>query len=508
MNYDSPSDRTVTERAIKRTLIIGFAAFVSYAYFYGGGGYNQNTRFDLVRAIVERGTLSIDAYQENTGDKAFKDGHYYCDKAPGQPLLAVPVAMFARSAMRASGVDPLSASSLVTLSCICTLFSVALPAAVACACLYWIALRLGASTNAAAFGALGMGLGSPMWAYATLFWAHALAGACLLFAFAAVLRLNGEAAGGEVLWGFVAGLMAGWATVTEYPAAPASAIIALFAVARVWTGGWSRRVRIASGVAAGALICIAVLMLYQRATFGSALHTGYAYEYEVGDFPCTSQGFLGIKLPRLHVAFKLLFGLERGLFVSAPVAMVAVAGLRWLQKRPATRVPGYTAAAIFVYYLLFNASYCEWSAGWSYGPRYMAAGIALLCVGLAPAWDHFRKNGRRILLGLLAVSVLFSLIAVSTTPQPASQYRSPMIQLLWPSFWSGNLALNQSSMLAPFDADADDAPGAFNLGQLMGLHGLASLLPLLAVWALAGMVWVKTKECGEKRMQVSEQVRK
>jgi hypothetical protein len=143
MNYDSPSDRTVTERAIKRTLIIGFAAFVSYAYFYGGGGYNQNTRFDLVRAIVERGTLSIDAYQENTGDKAFKDGHYYCDKAPGQPLLAVPVAMFARSAMRASGVDPLSASSLVTLSCICTLFSVALPAAVACACLYWdrVALR-------------------------------------------------------------------------------------------------------------------------------------------------------------------------------------------------------------------------------------------------------------------------------------------------------------------------------------------------------------------------------
>jgi hypothetical protein len=83
-----------------------------------------------------------------------------------------------------------------------------------------------------------------------------------------------------------------------------------------------------------------------------------------------------------------------------------------------------------------------------------------------------------------------------------------MIQLLWPSFWSGNLALNQSSMLAPFDADTDDAPGAFNLGQLMGLHGLASLLPLLAVWALAGMVWVKTKECGEKRMQVSEQVRK
>jgi hypothetical protein len=32
--------------------------------------------------------------------------------------------------------------------------------------------------------------------------------------------------------------------------------------------------------------------------------------------------------------------------------------------------------------------------------------------------------------------------------------------------------------------------GAFNLGELAGLHGLASLIPLLAVWALAAVLWV------------------
>src|SRR5271165_335984 len=507
MKYDSPSLFANSARAPKQALLIGLVAFVSYAYFYSGGGWNQNTRFDLVRAVVERGTLSIDAYHQNTGDKVFKDGHYYSDKAPGQPLLAVPAALATRAATHAGRRNPLSARSLVALAYICTLFSAALPTALACVCLYWIALRLGTSTNAAAFGALAMGLGSPMWAYATLFWAHALAGACLLFAFAAVLKLDPQNAGREAFWGFIVGLMAGWATVTEYPAAPASAILGLFAIARVWPSGWPRRLRVACGVAGGALLCVLVLVLYLRATFGSALHTSYSY-YDPDAFPWMNRGFHGLRYPRVDVVFKLLFGLKRGLFVAAPVLVAAPLGVWLLWKGHATRAAGLTAAAVFTYYLLFNASFGEWSAGWSYGPRYMAAGIPLLCVGLAPAWDHFHKYGRRVCVALLVASILFSLIAVSTTPQPPFEYRSPMTQLLWPSFWSGHLALERTSMLTNSDLDAGGAHGAFNLGQLMGLRGLASLLPLLAVWMSAVAVWVRMREREEMRMQVGQQTGK
>ncbi len=56
---------------------------VSYAYFYQGGGWNQNSRFALVRAMTERDTLQIDAYREATGDRAVWNGHFYSDKAPG-----------------------------------------------------------------------------------------------------------------------------------------------------------------------------------------------------------------------------------------------------------------------------------------------------------------------------------------------------------------------------------------------------------------------------------------
>src|SRR5437016_13614268 len=90
----------------KRALLIAMVLFVSYAYFYAGGGWNQNSRFDLIRAIVEQGTLRIDAYHDNTRDKAIFRGHYYSDKAPGLALLGVPIVAVARPVLRAAGVDP------------------------------------------------------------------------------------------------------------------------------------------------------------------------------------------------------------------------------------------------------------------------------------------------------------------------------------------------------------------------------------------------------------------
>ena len=45
---------------------IGVVLSLSYGYFYQGGGWNQNTRLDVIRAVTEHGTLRIDAYAANT----------------------------------------------------------------------------------------------------------------------------------------------------------------------------------------------------------------------------------------------------------------------------------------------------------------------------------------------------------------------------------------------------------------------------------------------------------
>ena len=73
-----------------RGLLIAAVLFLSYAYFYQGTGWNQDSHFALARALVERHTVSIDHYQNTTGDKAYYEGHYYSDKAPGLSLAALP----------------------------------------------------------------------------------------------------------------------------------------------------------------------------------------------------------------------------------------------------------------------------------------------------------------------------------------------------------------------------------------------------------------------------------
>ncbi len=457
----------------------------SFMYFYEGGGWNQNSRFDLLRAIIEQHTLRIDAYHENTQDVAHFQGHYYSDKAPGLVFLAVPVAVVTRPVLSAVGLDPQSARGEFALSYIVGAFAVALPAALAGVCLFFLGLRFGAGCTGGAFSALLMCIGTPIWAYASLFWAHALVGACLVFAFAAALKLGDSSS--EFGWALVVGLAAGWATVTEYPAAPASAALAFLAMSQVWSRGRRPRWRVVAGVGVGALICLAVLLGYLHAAFG-AFRPSYSY-YDPNSFSfMQQQGYMGLTYPHPDRLLKLLFGCARGLFFASPVCLAAAVGLWWLKS--SNRAAAVVAGGIVAYYFLFNSSFYWWKAGLSFGPRYAGAAIPLLCLGLAVVWDRAGLAGRRVLLGFATMSVLVTSMAVSTTSQLAMQDSCPMVHATWPAFWAGKMALNRDSMLTVSEA-AGGKYGAFNLGQLLGLRGLASLIPLFAVWGFAGLVWAR-----------------
>jgi hypothetical protein len=207
---------------------------------------------------------------------------------------------------------------------------------------------------------------------------------------------------------------------------------------------------------------------------------------------------MGLTYPRVDVMLKLLFGCRRGLFFMAPVLVTAPFGLRILWKNNSTRYAGMAAAAIAVYYFLFNASFWVWTAGWSYGPRYMAAGVPLLCLGLAPSWCQATRLWKKALAAMAACGGLFALMAVSTTPQPPDQFHCPLMEVIIPSFWAGRLALTRGSMLMV----AEDIPfgthGSFNLGQLVGFDGLASLMPLFAMWGLAVIAWKRLDSASAK----------
>jgi hypothetical protein len=63
-------------------LRVFFFLFLTYAQFFQNASWGSASRFDLARALAEHRTIRIDAYHENTGDKAIANGHTYTDKAP------------------------------------------------------------------------------------------------------------------------------------------------------------------------------------------------------------------------------------------------------------------------------------------------------------------------------------------------------------------------------------------------------------------------------------------
>src|SRR5688572_2486256 len=203
-------------------------ALGTYAYFFQGGGWNQNSRFNLVRSIVEQHTIVVDDYVHNTGDLAQRDGHYYCDKAPGVSILAVPV--YAAVHPFAGGQRP--RGRLVNAGAyLATVWAVGLPSALATVMVYRLAQVVGASLAPAAAIALAYAFGTLALPYSTLFYGHQLAAAVLVIAFGQLARARHEAIPMTAPRLFAVGLLLGVGVTVEYPAALGAGAIGLYAAA-------------------------------------------------------------------------------------------------------------------------------------------------------------------------------------------------------------------------------------------------------------------------------------
>ena len=471
----------------RTAVVLGAALFISYAYFYQAGGWNQNSRFALVRGILEQHTLRIDDYQLHTGDKAIWEGHYYSDKPPGTSLMVLPPVAIARAISRAAGVDPGSFPGIAWTSYVAAVFSAGLFTVLAAVMVFFVGVRWGFSTGAALFAGAAYGLAGPAWSYATLFMSHGVTAGCLMAAFYAAFTITDRRQDRRTTWAILLGVSAGWAVVTEFQAAIPAAVICLAAVVRVRRHAPGEAMRVAALVAAGGAVCASVLFTYNILAFGSPFHLGYSSEE---GFEHLRTGFFGITYPRWWTMRELLIGEYRGIVPFAPLVAVAPVGFLWLAADTRHRDGALTALGVAVYYFALNASYYYWEGGWAYAPRQVTPGLPFLALGLAPLWDRGRQALRAVLLVGFAWGLAATLVAVSTNPQPPSSFKAPMRELLLPAFADGDLSLNPQTFVHG-GASAELMRGnrvrhaAWNLGEVIGLHGRTSLVPLVIVWMLA-----------------------
>ena len=390
--------------------------------------------------------------------------------------------------------EPSSPGGIAVLSYIATVITAAIPTVIAALLVFRLAGDLGSTRSGALFAAVVYGLGSPAWCYATLFFGHALSTSCLMAAFAAAVSLRAPSSSRrDWLLASIVGAGGGWATVTEHTAAIPAALIALLAVIHAGSVPHRRRRRVIADVTVTALACAAILVVYNVLSFGGPFSLGYANEIAFEDM---SRGFFGITSPRSDIMIELLFGQFRGLFFLAPVLAVAPIGLALLARDPLTRPSAFTGAAILVYYVVLNSSYSYWDGGWSFGPRHMAPVLPLMGLALATVWSRARPAVRAGLCALALYSVGLTLVAVSTTAQPPDNVKRPVSELLWPNFVNGRVSTNWQSFVEDgLQNQRDPETHAWNVGEELGLTGLASLTPLAAIWAviIAGYWWARQK---------------
>lgn len=453
-------------------------AFTAYAYFFQGGGWNAAVRFDLVRAIVEQGTVRIDGYETNTGDLAYRNGHYYCDKAPGLSFAAVPVYAAVYPLAGEGRIRGLFVSRAAWLA---TIVTVAVPSAAAVAMLYLLGEVLGLRPAWRAAVALAYAFGTLAFPYSTLFYGHQLAASLLIVSFGLLMRARGRGTPPSTARLIVVGALLGAAISVEYPAALAVGAIVLYAA--VFVRPWPRL----GWIAAGAVLPLAGLAAYHAIAFGSPLTLPYSFST---DSPRRQGAFFGFSRPSARVLYAVLFSPYRGLFYSAPWLLLAVPGAVRLWRTGRLRAEATVCAAVTLLYVLLNAGLNDWHGGWGSGPRHLVPTLpflTLLAAGIVAGRTPSRAE-RAGYAALVGVSAGLMLVATSVQPEVPRWFGRPFEQFLLPAFAEGRLAINS---LPIHTGTVHERREAWNAGELVGLGGLATLLPLAALLG-AGLLWLRT----------------
>jgi hypothetical protein len=416
--------------------------------------WNQTSHYDLIRAL-NNGTTHIDAYKDNTGDKARYRGHYYSSRAPGLALYSLPFydALLAIDAP-AIARDMHAQRNDDELIWMIGLWGSVLPGLLIALLGWRVAERFEPGYGAVA--AIAVGLGSLLLPLSTLLFSHVFA-ACL--AFAAFALLLHERDGPPQLWILaVAGLLLGYGIASEYPVTFVTVVLGVYALARrdtlTPTGVLSRGLVLAlAGV-----IGVIPLLLYNHYAFGSWTHLAYA------DIPRQKAGFFGIGTPSLRTVATLLFD-SRGLLTLSPVLAMSAFGTV-VMYRGGRRAEALVIAAIAFLFLIYNSGYFLPFGGGIMGPRFLTTLLPFLIVPVAVAFRRFPAPT----IALAGASI--ATMAIATATHPLIGYETETV--VWTRYLSQGFF--QPTLASAFGAGR-------GWGAILPFFALAALAVVLAVAA-------------------------
>jgi hypothetical protein len=419
---------------------------------------NENVRFYMTAALAESGTYAIDAERARWGwvnDAAVHGGHVYSVKAPGTSLLGVPGYYVYNALCRSLG----RAFDRSEALWVCRLTGTILPTLAGIYLFMGFVRRRGYPPLLAFATTLSVWLGSLLYGYGMLFVSHTLSAVVAFAAFAFLFEVEQGQKRASLLSAAGHGALAAAVTWFEYPGLVCSAVLLVYALyaLRSW---WLR-----AAFALGGVLPALSVMHFQYRAFGNAFTPGHRYVETAAFRAAHEQGLYGAVAPSAEAMYGLLFDPGAGLFLLTPMCWFAVYGGVCLCRERATRAAGACLIGICALSVLAISAMNNWRGGWTIGPRYLAVCLPFLGFaalhGLsqlarrAPAWVE------GIALGCSAAALVASGIPSAYYPHLPPELTRPLPQLFSVLIAHG---------FAPL-----------NLGNLLGVWGGASMLPLLAI---------------------------
>lgn len=461
--------------------------FVSMAWFgHSNPGWNVHSRLALSAALATTGSPQVDQFvtRLETRDLAVYDGRLYSDKSIGTSLLGVPAAFVVNAIESARGTP----FSVLIYNYLVTLGSVVPATALAGVLLMrWLAL-LWPQVSRATLSVVSAGvvMGSMLFLYGTLFMSY---GPATLFLMATLItiektcilakqHLNRSAILRMVA---LAGLLGGITIMCEYLYAAAIGLSGLYLLARC---GRRHFIPAALLYGAGCVVGNLPFLIYSIMIFG---RPSIPYEFHlVPEFRfAMSIGLMGATWPpKASVVWLTTFHPYRGLFFYSPMLLLGAAGLiaMIVQKDCARRAVSALCLTCVMFYILFNACYYMWWGGWSFSPRHLAPAIPFLAAGLGMWLSNPWMRGLILIAGMTGVGVHLMVNAV----EPQVPDGGWQMALLDPSLIEYDYPNTFGRQIAPWLAHNKLD---WNLGIALGISGAASIVPLIAFWALWGWLF-------------------
>lgn len=468
-------------KILENSILLSLLVLICTSYFFPRwADWGVNSKMDLTMAIVDEGTFSIDNYYQNTGDYALYKGHYFSDKAPGASFLGIPAyagfkylfpqrfldGLVERLAnnqaisttLNEEGTGILRDKVYFAIALyVVTFFVMVLSSAFLIFILFIFLRKFSSNQLIVALVVLLYGLGTIAFPYAQTFNGRQIAAVLLILIFYLLFKIKAGEISDHFLW--LVGLLMGYVVITDYPS------VLIVGGLFIYAANFLRDIGKISRLILGALPPMLLMAFYNYSIFDNPLPVGYKYSELYQDLH--SEGIISITYPKWDALYGLTFSRFRGLFFFSPALLLAIPGFIIWFRRNKFRQEFWVCLWAVSITLLFYASSVMWWGGFAVGPAYLAAAIPFLLFPIVISIEEFDAIGVIILIILVILSIALIWTVTIAGQSFPDLSPDPLSTLSIPALRSGDVARN--------------------LGMILKLQGLQSLIPLVIV---AGLILI------------------